>query len=388
LAETLERSHAASARLTVVELRSDPWPWQHRCPSDDEETCTSLSQFGADPDPEALDYAAPLVSIVIPHFNLGSYLCETLDSVIAMTYRNIEIVVVNDASTDRSSVEIIDKLGLIDEARFQVVQPSGNVGLAAARNLGIRHARGRYVLTLDADDLIDPAFVSKAVHALERHPEFDLVVTPAAYFNDGEDISTLDCTEAMAYGIFTGEARIAGLLENRFSTATALFRKTVLERFPYNEDLHCYEDWSLYMRMCDAGVRCIVTTGVYFFYRRRADSMLNRPRSGSIRHLEYADMLRTSASPALRVGSRHLVLGLPACVAESARRHAAASPDVEAMLQRVLSSESSLRAVYRCLAPVAKVFRLLRFVWNRMLPLRRKMVHARGRLSRTFKYRA
>lgn len=258
----------------------------------------------------------PLVSVVVPHYNLGRYLLETLRSLSEVEYASLEVIVVDDASTDAESINVIEQLIDSKKPGLKVIRLAANVGLAGARNVGVKEAIGSYVLTLDADDLIHPRFIPMSVEALENNIDFDLVVTPAGYFLS-EDVGPGPGgpTKLCGYAVFSGEAVLAGLLENRFSTATALFRNSMLKRFPYDESLNCYEDWSLFMRMCDSGVRFIVTTDVFFFYRLRFDSMVHAPRNSSRKKIEYSDMLRTGLPASVRHGSKYLALGLVSPVA-------------------------------------------------------------------------
>ncbi len=296
LAHTVVRNFQGNSTLRTVQLSDAPWPWTVA------PVRSSAWRFLAD---------EPLVSIVVPHFNLGSYLQATLDNLLEQTYKNIEILVVDDASTDQYSVSIVNGIANQPSERLRVIRLAANVGLAGARNVGVRHAMGRYVLTLDADDLIHPSFLSVGVAALENSLEFDIVVTPAGYFHDGKGSGSPGASiEFSDYLVFSGEAVVAGLLENRFSTATALFRKSVLDRFPYDESLSCYEDWSLFMRMCDAGVRSIVTTDIFFYYRKRPSSMVHAPRDKLRMQMEYRDMLRSGAPDSVKQKSRHLLIGL------------------------------------------------------------------------------
>ncbi|WP_431274083.1 glycosyltransferase family 2 protein [Variovorax ureilyticus] len=300
-ADALKRNFERNESLQPVQFPVTPWPW---------------TLPGASRPPWRTPTDLPLVSVVVAHFNLGAYLAETLASVRAQSYGAIEIVVVDDASSDPQSVLAIDGLESASGHNLRIVRLPGNVGLAAARNIGVRHARGRYVLTLDADDLIHPEFIALGVEALENRAEFDVLVTPAGYFLDGDPLPDSRApVDFIDYAMFTGEAVLGGLLENRFSTATALFRKSILERFPYLESLSCYEDWSLYMRMCDAGVRFIVSNDVLFYYRRRRNSMVHSQRHPERKRIEYSDLMRTSAPAAFARQSRHLVIGIASPVA-------------------------------------------------------------------------
>ena len=300
LVQTLQRNFERNEKLQPVrDVRSlPPWDAGIRPPS----VWRALDD-------------TPMVSIVIPHYNLGSYLEETIDNVIGQAYQNIEIVLVDDASTDPESAVMVNAIANREDGRIKVVRLKANVGLAATRNIGVIHSSGKYVLTLDADDLIDPDFITSAVSALENNSAFDVVVTPAGYFEDDASLPVnIKHMTFSDYLVFSGEAFVAGLLENKFSTATAVFRKSALEHFPYDESLGCYEDWSLFMRMCEAGLRFIVTTDIFFFYRRRPNSMVHAPRNDTRMRLEYRDMLRTSAPPPLMQKSRHFLLGLPSPV--------------------------------------------------------------------------
>nr|WP_249729672.1 glycosyltransferase [Chelatococcus sp. YT9] len=306
LTDALERIFSPTLHLQPVSLPLDPWPWENLPPVGRRYAVTS----------------EPLVSVVIPHFNLGAYIPEAIQSILDLSYDNIEIVVVDDASTEEASRFIVEQLRRKDDPRLKVVTLECNRGLANARNVGVAHAAGQYILTLDADDLLHPGFLSLAVDGLERNPEFDFVVTQAGYFNEtsgiplpGEQANFID------YAIFTGEAAVAGLTENRFSTATAVFRKTLLQRFPYREELRAYEDWDLYLRLSQADVRCLVTTGVYFYYRRRAESMIARCEAeAKTRPILIHDMMRGAASASLGDHGRLLAVCAAATVESEVRQ--------------------------------------------------------------------
>lgn len=372
LTAALLRSFQVDTRLVPVVLPKNPWPWLH----------PTTKRVAAEP-----SATTPLVSVIVPHYNLGDHLPETLENIVAFDYENLEIVVVDDASTDTASRQLIELLGNSQTAGLKVLRLPGNVGLSAARNAGIREASGKYVLTLDADDLLDTSFLGKAVRALEDRSEFDVVITPAAYFVDGHP-SPLQApaVDAGDYAVFTGEAKLTGLLQNRYSTATAIFRKSLLERFPYNEDLHCYEDWSLYMRLVDANIRFIVSTDACFFYRKRADSMVHAPKSNLTLRIDYADLMRTSAPGGLRYGMGHLIAGIDTPAAPAAPVHAGGANDVhlpvaDELRNRILHIEQLAGHVFQATSPLLTLFRIPRGLWQRMLPFRHWVARRRGRIA-------
>jgi glycosyltransferase involved in cell wall biosynthesis len=119
---------------------------------------------------------APLISCIVPAFNGERYLGEALDSILSQTYRPLELLVVNDGSTDRTAA-LVTEYG--DRVR-SLFQP--NAGQAAARNLGLSEARGEFVAFLDQDDLWHPEKLSRQMARFEIRPELDLCVTHARNF--------------------------------------------------------------------------------------------------------------------------------------------------------------------------------------------------------------
>ncbi|QUN43986.1 glycosyltransferase [Burkholderia cenocepacia] len=233
----------------------------------------------------------PLVSVVVPHFNLGEYLPRTLDSILASTYENVEIVVVDDCSTDALSCLTIERIQTLGE-RIRIIRNPMNIGLAATRNVALQHVRGEFILTLDADDLIGPQFIELAINALQCNPAFDFVVPQTGFFLDREEGQIGRQAAFADYAVFYGEARALGMYENRFSTATCMARTAVLRELRYREELEAYEDWDLYSRALAAGKRFIATNGIHFFYRRRPNSMYHTPERVA-RHRELYHALLT-----------------------------------------------------------------------------------------------
>jgi glycosyltransferase involved in cell wall biosynthesis len=176
----------------------------------------------------------PRVTVLITNFNLGRYLPETLASVAASSYPEIDVVLVDDASTDPFDHGVLAKPEAQDGAwrPIRVVRNAVNRGLPASRNVGLRHATGEYVLPLDADDCISSNVLEPAMQALERHPEFDVVVPTAGYFQTDE---ALGQREFCDFACFLGDAPSAALVANRISCATSLMRRSLFEHFRRNE---------------------------------------------------------------------------------------------------------------------------------------------------------
>jgi glycosyltransferase involved in cell wall biosynthesis len=194
------------------------------------------------------------VSVVIPLYNQGEYLRDAVTSVRRSRLEHLDIVVVDDGST----MPVPALAG--DDIRY-LRQP--NRGLSAARNAGIRAARGSLILTLDADDMMRPPFLRAAVDAMRRHQELAYVGGYVRYFE------LLDLVYVPAGPL--GDLNV--VMHTQLKSAV-LFRREVLEQVGgYDEELPAFEDWDLLIRLARAGYECDVLPLVGQLYRRHAASM-------------------------------------------------------------------------------------------------------------------
>jgi len=118
----------------------------------------------------------PTVSVIIPTYNRAQYVCETIDSVLAQTYRDFEIIVVDDGSTDNTR-EVLDRYS--DNIRYVY---RNNGGPAAARNTGLQHAQGRYNAFLDSDDVFLPWRLACHIPLFDDFPEAGIVCSKSTFF--------------------------------------------------------------------------------------------------------------------------------------------------------------------------------------------------------------
>jgi len=235
-------------------------------------------------------HAAQLVSVIVPCFNMGQWLRFTLRNIARFSWRNVEVIVVDDGSTDQQTCSILQELEEREGQHVRVLRLGFNQGLSAARNAGLALATGDFAMALDADDMVSSDFLALAVSALQRNPDYDFVVPRAAYFS--EEVSDGDVTRLRTGSALpmVGSAFESGIFANRFSTATSLARTAVLRCLGYDEALRSYEDWQLYRRALQSGSRFYVTNDVHFFYRQRADSMIHDPAMRARHSVLYAEM--------------------------------------------------------------------------------------------------
>lgn len=123
----------------------------------------------------------PIISVIVPCFNQGQYLSETLDSVLVQTFVDWECVIINDGSTDNT--ESVAKYYCEKDNRFKYLYQI-NQGVSVARNEGIKLSCGKYVLPLDGDDKIEPTYIDQAIGYFEHHDNVKLVYCHAAFFGD------------------------------------------------------------------------------------------------------------------------------------------------------------------------------------------------------------
>ncbi|MCA0431105.1 MAG: glycosyltransferase family 2 protein [Bacteroidetes bacterium] len=123
----------------------------------------------------------PLVTIIVPSFNKGDYIAETIESVIEQTYINWELIIIEDGSTD-NSVHIITKFVELDK-RITLINSKQNSGANVCRNIGINAAKGQYLIFLDADDLLNKNCLTNRIKIIIENPKLDFTVHTLQIFN-------------------------------------------------------------------------------------------------------------------------------------------------------------------------------------------------------------
>ncbi|MGP5435776.1 glycosyltransferase family 2 protein [Psychrobacter alimentarius] len=208
----------------------------------------------------------PLVSVIVPVYNVENYIDDCLNSIKQQTYKNLEIIVVEDCSTD-SSREAID-FHLMDE-RIKIIQHKKNGGLSAARNTGIDFATGEYMMFVDSDDIIDERLVAACVkYALKMNT--DVVTYGFIPFKDGiaeMDLpflpNSLELKPTIIKNAYFNLPHFAWLKFIRASTV-----KSASLNFPVG--LY-YEDWPFHWNLgLLTEVRCHLSADFYLYRQRGA----------------------------------------------------------------------------------------------------------------------
>lgn len=203
------------------------------------------------------------VSVVIPCFNHGAYLPEAVESVERVKRDDIEIIVIDDGSTDELTRTVIDKVA----ARGIKVIRQENKGLGAARNAGVLASQGEYLFPLDADDRLRSGWIDAGIGILDSDPCVGVV------YGDAQCFGTQ--THRWVAGPFSGER----LLNYNFIHCSALYRKAVWEQnrgYETGMPVQGVEDWDFWIGAFEHGWRFEYLPHIVFDYRRAEQSMLTR----------------------------------------------------------------------------------------------------------------
>jgi glycosyltransferase involved in cell wall biosynthesis len=217
-----------------------------------------------------------VVSIIIPCYNYARYLGEAIESALSQTYSPVEIIVVDDGSTDETQ-EVA--------ARYPVqLVVQQNQGLSASTNNGVSASHGEFVMRLDADDVLYPTFVEETVATLQQHPEASLAHTAAEFF-----------------GTHTGQVPfvpfdIESMAQGAMVTCTSLFRRSAWDQVGgLDRRMVLCEDWDLWLTFAENGMRGVMVQKPLWGYRQHGRSMVNRQilsRTGLLREYRLISQLQ------------------------------------------------------------------------------------------------
>ncbi|MCK5677308.1 MAG: glycosyltransferase family 2 protein, partial [Flavobacteriaceae bacterium] len=199
------------------------------------------------------------ISVIIPCYNDGTYIHETIESLNQQTYKDFEIIIIDDASTDKTTKETLANL---KQNNLQVLFLEKNSGPGIARNTGIEIARGKYILPLDADDKIAPTYLEKAKKILETEENTGIVYCQAEFFGKISKKWELPKYE------------FPEILVSNMIFATAMYRKSDWKTVGgYNGNMiYGYEDYDFWLSLLELGRNVYQIDEILFYYRIKEDS--------------------------------------------------------------------------------------------------------------------
>lgn len=209
-----------------------------------------------------------LVSIIIPSYNAAAYVKEAVDSALAQTYSQCEIIVIDDGSSDDTK-KILKPY--IDKEEMKYVYQD-NKGLAAARNTGIKNSRGEYIALLDADDIFIPQKIERQVQYLKNNAGCDVSYCDLYHFWDGKPGKLLK----LDYRYYSGDEVLPNLIKRDFiAPLSMLIKKSVFEKFGlFDENFRRSEDLEFLVRILRGGARICFLDEILAKLRLRRTSNL------------------------------------------------------------------------------------------------------------------
>lgn len=248
----------------------------------------------------------PLVSVIIPVYNGEKFIDACLDSIQQQTYRPIEIIVVNDGSTDTTA------LRAEGHGSKPVVVTTLNCHLSSARNTGIRRARGDYIAFCDVDDLWLPEKLEKQVGRLSASPDIGLVFTAVVIIGDSVDKQKKRHAGLLERKFNKGDQHAVLAQKNIIAPSSVVLRRSVLDRTGFfDESLFSCEDWDLWLRIAKNNIRMYRIGLPLTLYRRHGANMSKKievMHGSRMRVLEKAFEGLEETSGLLRLKNRALAL--------------------------------------------------------------------------------
>lgn len=193
----------------------------------------------------------PLVTVLMPVYNAEKYLSEAIDSILAQTYKNIEFMIINDGSTDRSESIILDYQSR--NSKIVYVKNETNIKLIATLNKGVKMANGKYIVRMDADDISKPFRIEKQVEYMESHPSVGVCGSFFTVFGEG-----INKPYIIKRPLGNINIKASMLFTNAIGHPNVIIRRSVMidNDIFYDKRFYRIEDWGLWTQLipcCDFG---------------------------------------------------------------------------------------------------------------------------------------
>jgi len=222
------------------------------------------------------EVSAPLLSVVIPVWNRRSLVCEAIESALRQRANEVEVIVVDDASTDGTAAQVERRFG----SQVRLLRMPRRGGPAAARNAGVRIATGTLLAFLDSDDVWLPGKLDAELRVLEQFDGAEAVITDDLSFLEGDAETTSRFAQNGLLAATEGRARWVSDCRwlwtnswNGVATCSITIRRSAAERISpmlFAEDLEAFEDWEFELRLYDR-CRVVALPEVWSWVRRFDD---------------------------------------------------------------------------------------------------------------------
>lgn len=228
----------------------------------------------------------PLISVIVPVYNVEQYLEVCIKSIIAQTYKRIEILLIDDGSTD-SSGGMCDEWSNKDD-RIKVIHTE-NKGQSAARNYGLDIANGDFVTFVDSDDYIEKDFFSNLFHVLSKY-NADIAIAPLCHVKEQTNLFVDFGEKEIIKEYNSREAVIASFYQKDFScnVHSKIFKKNMFSSITFPEG-KVMEDLAIAYKLFEASSKIVATNKWGYFYRQRNNSTMHVFNRKRLDALEWLD---------------------------------------------------------------------------------------------------
>jgi teichuronic acid biosynthesis glycosyltransferase TuaG len=211
-----------------------------------------------------------LVSVIMPTYNTGKLLSDSIDSILKQSYSHFELLITDDGSTDPYTIDLLKQYEAKDP-RIKVGYLNGNYGPAVARNKSIERAQGRYIAFCDSDDRWAPDKLEKQIAFMK---EKQCALCSSSYFIvDSADniIGIFRSPKTITYGMYKRD--------NKIGCLTAIYDTQKLGRKYYMPTTRKRQDWGLFLNILKTSKKCYALTEPLAYYRKRNNSLSSNKRS-------------------------------------------------------------------------------------------------------------
>lgn len=300
-----------------------------------------------------------MISVIIPVYNVAPYLAACLDSVLAQTYADIELILVDDGSTD-GSADLCDDYACRD-ARV-TVQHQANAGPAAARNAGLNVASGEFVAFIDSDDVVHCQYLEFLHRHITSGTDIDIVQAPYqivdAKRRSQYQAARLSAALPQRYRQLTlsGEEALFAMLYQRGTADTSpckLFRRSLFDGLRFPVTFRVYEDLYLMAQLYPLIRKMVwIDVPMYFYFKQASGTLC----SLSIRRTDAFDVLQT-------LEAQYMVTGQKTLIRAARERRFAVAMNILRLLARQPHTAANIAMAHRC--------------WQHIRALRSESIHDR-----------
>jgi glycosyltransferase involved in cell wall biosynthesis len=227
-------------------------------------------------------YVTELVSVIVPTYNRSKLIGETLDSVFAQTYRPIEILVIDDGSTDNTEEEVKSYFNKCDDQVKLIYIPKVHTGAQEARNIGYQQSQGEYIQFLDSDDILSKYKIQMQVNVLRNCEMYSFAYGPWRCLYTGENNSNKFGSIAQKKGMSSEDSMLRGYLSGRWYCPihSYLFRRNLTEKAgPWDIELSDRQDTDYLVQVLLNKPKALHVPESLVFYRRHHHEHIGSPKN-------------------------------------------------------------------------------------------------------------